>query len=274
MAWQNVFDLAGMTENQRRITAAGLDRCNFDWELLLPGLKRDVNKTKIPIEWADLSRYSRGAQASADGHDHDDHPHTSTSGHVHVKDESGRVVAHGILYRSRVLGLAWYSGKVSLDTSLETKTELAHEVLIAEGAHMADFFYMTPAQRAGIWKAYHAGSDAPHSDAEGEHGWFEELGNENYWDWVGESFMIGFLKAFTNIVPTLDSFTHKTTTGVASEIRRLLQDAAGPSSGEVFSNARRKVFHDKHRGITVAHRFASRDEALSAGLVACRVCKP
>lgn len=266
MAWEDVWDLSGLTETQRKITAEALDACTFDWRKVLPGLKADVNKTKIPVEWKDLSRYARAGQKSAEEHDHDDHPHDSENGHIHVKADDGDV-GHGILYRKQVLGLAWYSGKVTIHSGLESRPALAKETFICEGAHMADFFGMTPAQRAAIFAAYQ--QENP-SEVDADDGWFEEKGDEDYWDWAGEAFMIGFTKAFTPITPTLDSFTHKSTPAVVAEIRRSLQQDAQP----YFTNKYKKIFHDAHRGIGRAYTFATRDEALAAGLRPCGVCRP
>lgn len=268
MNWEQAWDLSKLTPKQREITVAALDACDYDFAKLQPGLRNDVNKEKIPVEWVDLSRYARSASRSAEEHDHDDHPHTKENGHIHV-EEDGKTIAHGIMYRKRVLGLAWYSGKVSVDVSLETDPELGKEVFLAEGAHMIDFFAMTPEQRAAIFASYQ--KENP-TEVDANDGWFEEKGDEDYWDWAGEAFMIGFIRAFAPSIPTkLDNFTHKSTPAVVSEIRRLLRLRTG--SG-VFSGPRSKVYHDVHKGVKRAREFASSLAAQEAGLRPCGVCKP
>lgn len=202
-----IWDLSGLTPAQREITQQAIDAADYPWERL--------GRT-IPVEWVDLSRYSAASAAQ---------------GHAHIRREGD--VGHVLQARSRALGLAWYSGKVSIDSSLESDPVLAREVFLAEGAHMVDFFAMTPEQRQAIFDAYHphvaSGTD-PHG-----HGWFEESGNQDYWSWVGESFMFGFIHAFAPGMPTsLDAFHHPSTLEIGQKVRRILLPVVGSPRGRIY----------------------------------------
>jgi hypothetical protein len=61
----SVFDLSNLTEEQRAITQSAIDAASFDWNLLLPGLQASVGRSYIPVEWADLSRWSQAVENAA-----------------------------------------------------------------------------------------------------------------------------------------------------------------------------------------------------------------
>jgi hypothetical protein len=198
MIWQ----LLG-TPHQQAIAAAALDRCTFPFEVMLPGLRAQTGREQVPVEWADLSRFA-GALGQ------DSHPH------VHGYTDEAHVLAN----RARVLGLFWFSGRVSLDVSLERDPDLAGEVLLSEGAHAVDMFTLTPAQRHTIWGALHTGDEAIEHDL--MHGWFEQPytewtgefidagGNVAYRDQVGEAWMGLFVAAWSDFPVTIP-FTHGVT---------------------------------------------------------------
>lgn len=245
-----MWDLQG-TESQRRVAAAGLARCSFPWESLREGLAK-VGRSAIPVEWADLSRY---ASALAAGKHH----------HVH----EGEDVGHPIEARGRVLGLAWYSGKVSLDLSLEHSPPLAHEVLLAEGAHMVDFFRMTPRDREQLYLILHEGDATPH-----DHGWFEETGNHDYWSWVGEAWMAMFCLAYSDVTPTLTGFVHQARPEMVPAVRALLTPNPEAKAEPYFAMVRSSVFHDDHRKVAREIEFSTYQDALASGRRPCGVCKP
>lgn len=149
-----VWDLRG-TPRQNAIVQEALDRCDFPFERL--------TKQPIPVEWADLSRYA-ATQEAAGAHSH-----------IHVGDDT----AHSVERRERVLGLFWYSGRVTLDLSLEQDPELAAEVLLSEAAHAVDMFYMQPEHRRAVWDALHTGQEGHEHDQ--AHGWFETP----FTEWTG-----------------------------------------------------------------------------------------
>lgn len=256
MTTVNTWSLQG-TPTQNAIVAQALARCWFPFDLLALGLREQTGRQAIPVEWADLSRYGqelaeaeyflagagvvapRPPRAHSDSHDE----------------------FHVISFRRRALGLAWYSGKVSIEQSLESEPLLAQEVFLAEGAHMVDFFWVSADDRAAMFHAFHGGDESTH-----DHGWFEETGNHDYWSWVGESFMGGFMQAFSDLDPTLDGFVHVPTEEVGEAIRRVLLPYIG--------GARSSVFHDVHRGVRPATGWPARDLALGAGRRSCGVCRP
>lgn len=252
-----MWELRG-TDVQNRIVAAALDRCDFPWARLLPGLRASTGRATIPVDWADLSRWTTTEQA-------------------HLLD-----------VRGRVLGAAWYSGRITLDLSLADDPELAGEVFVAEAAHMVDFFYLTTAMRTAVWNAVHPDSQDVAADTvmvDGTtvghgHGWFDV---DAYSAWVGEAFMSGFILGFSSFPVTIP-FDHVVTPEAGRAIRAaLLGDTqSGPDTpespiepaGGYFGVDRSRVFHDAHRGVDRDVTWLTRDAALAGGRVPCGVCRP
>lgn len=264
------------TESQRALAVHAIARVQgFPWQWLAEGLRIDTGRRSIPIEWADLSRWGQEPAAASQpanwdkGYPPPEAPaeatHHREGEHHHVHEGADK--AHVVEHRSRVLGLAWYSGKVQVEQSLKSDPELATEVLLAEGAHMVDFFYMSPRQRALVYAAFHGGVIGPHAD----HGWFDERGNATYWSFVGEAFMAGFTAAFAPTVPiTLTSFDH----AIDAEVARLIREALLDPS--YFGLPESRVFHDDHRCVrsALALTWRTYEEALAVGREPCRTCKP
>lgn len=299
----DIFNLLG-TPAQNAIILDALQKTDFPWEKLESKLQATKGKSKIPVEWADLTAYGAKAATvetprsseSHDDHDHDAHDHPeekeeSEIGHFHV--EEGEDLAHGIAFRERTLGLAWYSGKVTMDISLESDPLLAKEVFLSEGAHMIDFFFMTDQQRTDIFNAFHGSkTKAP---AHG-HAWFDVGG---YNTWVGEAFMGGFVKAYSPFPVTIP-FVHPPTAYTTKRIREILTPAPvapAPTSsptptvkkvptpksapkepvektGPITSTNKSRVFHQGHRGYEGWIVYPTREAAIKARKVPCQVCKP
>lgn len=311
-----VFQLQG-TQNQQRIIRETLDRTDFPWDRLRPLLRQTTgDRDYIPVEWADLSRYAGAAmkerkagvagdaRVADDGHAHDhDHGHEDMLFHAHGSEDGDEW--HAIGYRNQVLGLAWYSGRVSMSLTLESRPLLAAEVFLSEGAHMVDFFYMTDEQRRRVFNAFHGDPDvdpAPHG-----HDWFD-VGS--YWDFVGEAFMGGFVRAYSD-VPVTIPFTHGATPQIGRWIREILtpelvdppvppsppdapapeeptvpepeapQDESEPPSEEdegrldyVFGVEGSDVFHDQHHGVDEEVTWADARAALTSGRRPCKTCDP
>lgn len=201
----SIFHLMG-NEPQNAIVRQALSLCDFPWDRMLPELQKEAGRSAIPVEWADLSRWSaKLAEAKA------------TSGHLHVHEDGD--TGHAIDYRNRVLGLAWYSGKISLDISMISNPALAREVFLSEGAHMVDFFYMTQQERDWL-SAHWDPADSPAID------WFD-VGP--YETWMGEAFMGLFCASFAPGVPvTLTQFTHAVTPQLAQDTRKMLLRQSPP----------------------------------------------
>lgn len=248
----NVWALQG-TERQNAIIQEALDRCDFPFERL--------TKQPIPVEWADLSRYTQQMEEAA-----------AAGSHLHVHE--GGDTAHPVERRERVLGLAWYSGKVTMEVTLESDPELAAEVFLSEGAHMIDFFYMDDAMRAACWNAVHPTEQHIPEDANIEdgvdlghgHGWFDVA---SYREWVGEEFMGMFVDAFSDVQVTID-FHHTFDVDTVEQVRHALLRTADP----YFGLERSRVFHDSHRGFPAEVTFSTFMEAVNEGRIPCRVCKP
>lgn len=284
-----VFELQG-TEHQRSLVQRALDRTTFPFERLLPQLRSEVGRERIPVEWQDLSRWG---QKAGDPYS----PPPAEIGHVEVAvgdhGDLGHEHAHGVAVRGRVLGLAWYSGKVTLDTSLEAEPELAAEVFLSEGAHMVDFFYMDGLQRVAVYNAFHLDNpehqlkdhaDVPDGQDMGHgHGWFDVGG---YYSWVGEAFMGGFVRAYSDVQVTID-FDHRATPAAAGAIRQALtpappappappaeEPAVPPAAAPYFAAAGSKVFHDRHKGRRRDVEYSTYQAAIDSGRRPCGVCRP
>lgn len=265
-----IFELQG-TPSQNAHVKAAIDACDFPFERMIPAIQQQQGRDFIPVEWADLSRYAAQPFRGSGDHDHTHEEHDSLEGEwSHSDAAEGDDKAHGVAFRNRVLGLAWYSLKVSLDTSMEADPALAKEVFLSEGAHMIDFTVMTEAQRDTIFAIYHGGSTTEHG-----HDWFDVGG---YYEWVGESFMGGFIKAYAPTIPVTIPFVHDTSEKIGAEIRAVLtpelviveEDPPDP----FFRVSGSKVFHDLHLGVRSDQTFDTYEEAIAAGLRPCKVCRP
>lgn len=225
-----VWKLIG-TESQNRIVASALSATTFPFDVIQQGLRAKTGRDTVPVEWADLSRY---------------------------RGESSEFAT--VERREQVLGLAWYSGKVSLDLSLESNQTLAQEVFLSEGAHMLDFFWMTDEHRAVVWNAMHADDQQVTVSDTGEiahgHSWFD-IGE--YESWVGESWMGMFVLAYSKVPLTID-FDHTPSSDSIVKARAELTPYFASSTGLV---------HDRHNRIKVA-TYLTREQVLGRRL--CRTC--
>ena len=254
------FNLSTLTPPQRALVETAIARCRYDFARCLPALRAQWGKTAIDVVFSDLSRFSAGARSAGDGHTHDD---------VHVNDPETGAVGHGIQHRHRVLGLAWSNGKIEIDASLESQSELCQEVFLSEVAHQVDWFdpAMDAAGEERIWDAMHPGEHSTTGDH--GHSWFDVGAYET---WVGESWMALFTAATSDVAVTLTQFVHKVTPEAIAVARELL--GIGVSVSSYFATKRGKTFHDAHKGITAGRTYATRALALSAGLRPCGVCRP
>jgi hypothetical protein len=239
------FELVG-TPPQNAVAGGALARCTFPFDVL--------TIDRIPVEWADLSRYTATvAEGKASG------------GHAHVHE--GGDTGHPIEVRERVLGLAWYSGRVTLDASLEHDPTLAGEVLLSEAAHMADFYWMTDRHRMVIWNALHPEAEDLPLDTNvedgvplgGGEGWFD-VGD--YRSWLGEQWMGLFVRAYSDFPVTIP-FDRPPTDEAVAQVRAAFTPYFRTST-------RSGVYHDTHAGLPVAARYADPPTALRS----CGVCKP
>lgn len=279
----DVFDLLGTAEEQRMAHAI-LQRGTFPWYVVLPGLKQRTGRTKIPVSWEDLSRFgvsSSGALVEEAAHSHEhSHEHGDTHtheghdghGHSHSHEEGVHAVTRVVNGRLRVLGLAYYSGRVVLEKTLISNPELAAEVFFSEGAHMIDFFFMTDRHRVGIWNAFHVNDKAAQLplntvikdgvNLHHGHGWFDVGG---YYSWVGEALMALIVLAYSDVRVTI-KFDHPVTPAVLHAGRNVLTPVSGTKNT--------KYFHRNHPRARNEIYWASREDAIRAGRVRCRFCRP
>lgn len=305
-----LFDGFALPPAWADLVARSFARGAYPWHTLADRLAAKTGRRSIPIDVADLSRYGQAAAAVSeapepigvvhleDAHDHEHGPPVgpdellALEGWIkHEHPTEGGDTAHLIAYRRRALGLAWYSGRITLEVSLLDEPDLAAEVLWAELAHMVDFFGMTGAQRRAIYAAFHA--DAVDPLADHGHGspedWFGDAISLDYWFQVGEALMGGFVLAFTDVRPQLGGFAHAATPAFAAAIREALvptppppadvaptPDVASdpPETAAYFGVDGSGVFHDSHRGVDREVEWASYADATAAGRRPCGVCRP
>jgi hypothetical protein len=278
----SAFDLASNTPEQRAIIEAAVSACDFDFDRILPRLLTEKGRTAVPVTWEDLTHYGAVSNEA---------PAVTTAGegvnatrlpvpaegpeHKHARQHEDA--------RRATLGLAYYSGKIVLERSLVDRPDLAQIIFLAEAAHMIDFFVLTPEQRAAIFDLFHE----PGTPAHG-HGWFEETGNNDYWSWVGEAWMYGFIKAFTDIEPGTGGMHHELTESDAAGVRELLgakvpaepepdpEPEPEPAPGQVCAAKFGYAYHrvGAHWWVVCTRTYPSREAAEVAGRRPCRICKP
>lgn len=240
----SLFQVEG-TEHQQQVIADALARCTFRFDRVTPGLTRETGRDHVPVVWADLSRYA-------------------------AAESEEELQAHVVVARGRVLGLAYYSGKIALDVTLEHEPLLAGEVFLSEAAHMVDFFLLDDRQRRAIWDALHPGDPAnvavlESGEVEHGHGWFDA---GTYAEEAGEAWMGLFVRSFSDLPVTI-TFAHPPTDQAVARVRELLGDVA-----PLFAQKGSAVYHDRHKGRRRDREFWTPEEARDAGLTPCRGCRP
>ena len=206
------------TANQQRIVRDAFARIHFPFErLLLPGVPE--------LGWRDLNggRYASALQGRFHGeHVHEPKPQTPTStpeldeqpeplfGGEQDNDGDNRRWVAGVFYP--------YSARIYLDFRCESRPEMAHSVVSAEIAHAVDeFLPLTEAQRYQIMLELHEG----HVD---HHTWWERFDySTEYYSLIGETFMILFTKAYSDIpFGNVSSFIHTGHNLSGSRIRQII----------------------------------------------------
>lgn len=275
-----MWSLTG-TASQNALVQAAIDRSDMDWSKLLPSLQRE-GKTQIRVEWADLSRFGQAAVALR-----------AHGGGERVTDENGQAaipVEREVEGRRRVLGLFYLPPhtRVVLDFALEQDPILTQRVFIAEGAHAVDYHVMTAEHRRLFINSLHTQqlpvgadvSDGAVFDLDGHAcSWFDGKRVDGqliaYRDWIGETFMQGFIEATTDLGNDFQ-LGHPVGPEDRSVIRQFLGvDVPAPALRRVFRSRRTSlVVHGKHWGVSPVEWFDSLAAAQVAGLRGCRVCRP
>lgn len=206
----------------RRVLHDALNACDYPFRRI-----RENTGRRVPVTVSDLSRFAAApampATAKAQVRAHMDvHDDDGAQGHALTGElENGRRASLGLYWLPTEANPA---GRVEIDAQCFEDPDLAREVFLAEGAHAVDYGVpLTDEQRQAIFALYHGGDATPH----GDHGWFEEHGGQDYWSWVGESFMSGFMAAFAPSLPRpleeQQPWVHPTTPEIAAGIRALLR---------------------------------------------------
>ncbi len=283
--WPDVFELHG-TPPQVSLVEAALDRFSFPWRILLPGLARRVGRQRIPIEWMDCQVYAAQAAAAEGGESHEDggvtvHDHAVLPNdqplehpHITVGGDTAHPITRIIEGRRRILGLAFYSGRIGLDFSLQDNAELTAEVLGSEGAHMIDFFVMhyQPDLYRAVFNALHPGTD---QDAPGPvpeegavhhgHGWFDA---GSYYSWGGEAFMGPVVSTYSDIPVTIE-FVHPPTEEARDVLRNAWppvtvgtpggEEPTGPTEPTFWALPGGTIFHEKGKHPATINRARTRN---------------
>lgn len=265
-----IWTLIG-TEQQNELAYTALKvRCDFPWETLAPGLQAKTGRTALPCDWADLSRYAEAPKARA---------HKTGPTVIEEGGDKATLIEH----RHRVLGLAWYSGRITIEQTLVNEPELAGEVILSEGAHAWDFFGMTDDDRIAVWNAVHP----PHQqlppgtkitdgvDLDHGHGWFDV---SDYYSFVGEALMGLFVRAFSNYPVTI-TFRHPVTTDSARKVRELVYPPTPepePEPVALYGGVEgRKVYHRLDCFMRrIAGGWDYEWPIAPEGRRGCRICKP
>ena len=245
MIYENVWDLTG-TSQQQEIVKGALDKIMFPWgKLRLP-------TAPVEIGWDYLN-----GQVRQHGNKH----------------EGAEPLMGMIDGRKYILGVFYPGiGSIYIDNALVNYPGAAQTTVSAEIAHSADEFFMTDAMRQQVMKLV---------DIENyEDTWWEKVDyNTEYFTLVGEGFMQMFTLAYSDIIFIgAEAFSHRITAEQAPEIRRILgierTDAAQPIQN-YFAKTGSTIFHDTHKNkYATTITFATREDAINAGLKPCKVCKP
>lgn len=166
----SIFDVSALDREGEAAVSLALQRCDYFFDRIRPGLKTKGGANSVPVRWGKLP-----------------------------SDLNAEVA----LPRKPIL-------TVNVDLKGAPVEEVA-TIILGESAHLVDQFHMTAAQRNAIVAAFGGGK------------WFSGAAYE---DQIGESFMGGFIYAFSDFKPLkddhIDIFTHQPTPAIGKEIRRIL----------------------------------------------------
>lgn len=238
MIYKDTWNLTG-TDQQIKIVKDALDKIFFPWERL------NLPKKPTEIGWRDLNN----GMYAKDGVDEHGDKFESIAGKLDKPSEV-RSFHGGIDHvRNYIFGVMYpASGRLYIDNYLVQRPDMAAATVSAEIAHDVDYFLpLTDDQRNQIMALLHPnGPD--------EHSWWEkqDYGVE-YFDLVGESFMILFTDAYSDIpFGNRDDFSHPGNPLLAPQIRKIIgverTDAVIEPAKEYFKTVSSKTYHSKKHG--------------------------
>jgi hypothetical protein len=239
------------TPNQQAIVRDAFERIKFPFErLTLPGSPE--------LGWRDLNGSDDWWLAKGRKHEGQQH--------APAREDRPEPLNGEIDGRKWIMGVFFpVSARVYLDLALEDYPDTAKAVVSAEIAHAVDeFLPLTDAQRAEFIRLVHPeGSD--HIDT-----WWEKADyGAEYYNLIGETFMILFTKAYSDI-PFGDTspFVHRGDNITAEQVRAVI--------GIERTDAVRFVVYGKSK---IYHKPTHYDRpgitpVSLVGYRPCKVCKP
>lgn len=221
------FDLSYLTDQQADILEPALHACTFP-----TGRISNMSGATVPVAVSDLSRFSAALDVNGHGH-----AHRRPGEHAHLLGEPVHAQASIVTGRRAPLGLYWLptsaypAGRIEVGTGAMASPDLAREVFLAEAAHAVDLAAMTSSQRQRISDRFDFSGFVSVPGGSTPVGWFEELGEQDYWRWRGERWMGLFMAAFAPTLPRpLESRQPWQWSYDDSDVRRVRQILRRPSS--------------------------------------------
>ncbi len=190
------FDLTALTLPEKTTLEPALHACKFP-----TGRITNMSGATVPISVADLSRFNASLDVNGHGHAHEGDEH------AHLLGEPVPAQSSVVTGRRAPLGLYWLptvaypAGRIEVGAAAMASPDLAREVLLAEAAHAVDLAAMTSSQRSRIAERFDFSGLVSVPGGSTPIGWFEELGEQNYWRWRGERWMGLFMAAFAPTLP-------------------------------------------------------------------------
>lgn len=223
MTWtrrhQYAVDLRAVTDaGQRRVLQSALNAVEFP----LSRVRRRTGR-RIPVAVTDTTAASRAILGEQ----------TETLTDAQVHEQAGRQGVIPLLdaaNRRVTLGLFWLptaqfpAGRIEVGLEAVADPALAGEVLVAELAHAVDYGLPLPESVKATISGWLCDRTAP---GHGTHGWFAENGSQDYWTWLGETFMPLFVRAFAPALPrpleARQPWAHPVSDRSAARLRTLLR---------------------------------------------------
>lgn len=149
----------------------------------------------IPITWADLNPPAGSAKESA---------------------AAAEIAHRRIKGRWMVAGVFWTDGRIMIDIRLESRPDVAREVLAAEIAHAVEYgMPFTTGIKAALMSLLDPSPDT--------HTWWEQRDySGEYYALGGEAWMALFTYSYSRMVPGQDLFVHKATREMAPRVHAIL----------------------------------------------------
>ncbi len=249
MIYQNTWNLTG-TEQQQQIVKEALDKIMFPWE------KLKLPNAPVEIGWDNLNVTYEKRQ--------------------HTESQAPEPLLGMINGRKYTLGVFYPGiGSIFIDNDLVKYPAEAQTTVSAEIAHSADEFYMNNSMRKSIMLLMH-------SNEADSHTWWEKVDyNTEYFSLIGEGFMQVFTFAYSDMpFSGAEAFEHRITKEQAPMVRKILgiertDMDVSVQNKNYFARLGAYVFHDTHKNkFANITTFATREEAINAGLRPCLICKP